>query len=69
MVALTVLCILRRDPVLQISHTPTQGNIIHVNQTNGFATPLMVTINMHCNINMPTMKIPQNSDKFVRVAE
>lgn len=69
MVVLMVPCILKRDLVLQISHFPTQGNLFDVNHTNVFATRPTVTINQCSDINMLTIRMPQNLDEFVRIVE
>lgn len=68
-VVLTVPCLLRRDPVLQISYSPTPGNLVHINHTNAFAMRPMVTINERCNVHMVTMRISEHSDDFTRMVE
>lgn len=68
-VALMVVCCVKRDLVLQIPDFFTYGNLFHVNYANMFVMRRMFTINERRNLNMPTMRISQNSDKFVRIVE
>lgn len=44
-VTLTVLCVLNRHLILQMSDSPKQENLHHINHTNTFAMDLIVTIN------------------------
>lgn len=68
-ITLTVPCVLRRDLVLQIPDSPIQGNFLHVNHTNVFATRSMVTINACGDVNIWTMRISRNSGEFVCLLE
>lgn len=68
-VVLMVLYVLRINLVLQISDSLIQGNLLHVNFTNAFSLRPRVRINERCNLKMPTMRIPQNSNKFAHMVE
>lgn len=64
MIVQIVLYILRGDSELHILDFLIQRNLLHVNPINPFAMHLMVIINDHRDMDMPTMRFPQNSNKF-----
>lgn len=65
----TVLFVLRRDFVLEISYSPIHETLLYVNHENIFATCPVVSINECRDENMPTMGISQNSDEFVSMVK
>lgn len=68
-VTLTDLCVLRRDPVLQIPDSTTQCNLFLVNNTKALVTRPMITIKERRRFNMPTIRFPQNSDEFTHMLD
>lgn len=69
MVVLTILCFLRRASVIQILDSSTPRILLYDNHTNVSTTLRIITVDGHYDINMPTMRISQNSDEFVRMVE
>lgn len=69
MVAVMVSYVLRKNQVLHVPNSLIQENLFHIKHIKAFATLPMVKINQRRNVDMPTMRILQNSDVFLYIVQ
>lgn len=68
-VALTVLCVLKRDLILLIPDSLIHENLLQGNLATTFVVYHMNSNNEHHNKNIMGMKTTQDSNKFVPMVE